>query len=86
MSSKKIIFLLYIYKIYLISAEWYRNPKVDAKIWVSMKDVGSGAGVKNISNLVLKEIDGVLERKNPTKEQIKKCKMTQKETFEKFDK
>ena len=39
-----------------------------------MKDVGSGAGVKNISNLVLKEIDGVLETKNPTKEQIKKCK------------
>ena len=56
-----------------------------------MKDVGNGAGVKNISvknisNLVLKEIDGVLETKNPTKEQIKKCKMTQRETFEKFDK
>ena len=51
-----------------------------------MKDVGSGAGAKNMSNLVLKEIDGVLETKNPTKEQIKKCKMTQRETFEKFDK
>ena len=77
----------------LISDEGYINAvvhllrsKKTGEIWVSMKDVGSGAGVKNISNLVLKEIDGVLERKNPTKEQIKKCKMTQKETFEKFDK
>ena len=40
---------------YLISAEGYKNTEVDAKIvrktgkiWVSMKDVGSGAGVKNI--------------------------------------
>ena len=51
-----------------------------------MKAVGSGAGVKNISNLVLKEIDSVLETKNPTKEQIKKCKMAERETFEKCDK
>ena len=50
------------YKMYLISAEGYRNAEVDAKIvrktgeiWVSMKDVGSGMGVKNISDLVLKK-------------------------------
>ena len=42
-------------------------------------------GVKNISDLVLKEIHGVLETKNPTKKQIKKCKMTEREIFEKFD-
>ena len=50
------------YKMYLISAEGYKNGKVDfltitvttSEIWVSMKDVGSGMGVKNISDLVLK--------------------------------
>ena len=43
------------YKIYLISAEGYKNTEVDTKIvrktaeiWVSMKDVGSGMGIKNI--------------------------------------
>ena len=41
------------YKMYLISAEGYKNAKVDfstikitSEIWVSMKDVGSGMGVK----------------------------------------
>ena len=28
--------------------------KTTSEIWVSMKDVGSGMGVKNISDLVLK--------------------------------
>ena len=49
------------YKMYLISAEGYKNAKVDfltitttSEIWLSMKDVGSGMGVKNISDLVLK--------------------------------
>ena len=37
-----------------------------------MKDVGSGMGVKNKSDLVLKEIHGILKTKNPTKEQINK--------------
>ena len=48
---------------YLVSAEGYKNAKDDiltikatGEIWVSMKDVGSGMGVKNISDLVLKEI------------------------------
>ena len=36
-----------------------------------MKGVGNGMGVKNISDLViLKEIYGICERKNPAKEQI----------------
>ena len=50
-----------------------------------MKYVGSGMGVKNISNLVLKEIHGVLETKNPIKEQISECKITERELYEKFD-
>ena len=53
--QKNIFFFLCMYKMYLISAEGYKNAEVDAKIvrktgeiWVSMKDVGSGVGVKNI--------------------------------------
>ena len=41
-------------------------------------------GIKNISDLVLKEIHGVLETKNPAKEQINKCKMTEIEVYKKF--
>ena len=93
MLSKYIyIFLLCMYKMYLISAEGYKNAEVDAKIvrktgeiWVSMKDAGSGMGVKNISDLVLKEIHGVLETKNPTKNQTIKYKITERELYEKFD-
>ena len=62
------------YKMYLISAERYMNAnvefltlKITSEIWVNMKDVGSGIGVKNISDLVLKETYGICERKNPTK-------------------
>ena len=47
-------------------------------------DVGNGVGVKNISDLVLKNIYGIYETKNLTKEQIKKYKMTEREFFEKF--
>ena len=46
---------------YLISAEGYKNANVEiltikptSEIWISMKDVGSGIGVKNMSDLVLK--------------------------------
>ena len=35
-----------------------------------MRDVGSGMGVKNISDLVLKEIYGIWETKNPTKNKL----------------
>ena len=40
--------------------------------------------VKNISDLVLKEIHGIIKAKNPTKEQIKKYKMTERDIYEKF--
>ena len=59
---------------YLISAEVYKSANVEflaikatSEIWVNMKDVGSGMSVKNISDLVLKEIYGICEIKSPTK-------------------
>ena len=62
------------YKMYLILGEGYKNAKFDfltikttSEIRVSMKDVGSGMGVKNIFDLVLKEIYGICETKHPTK-------------------
>ena len=48
------------YKMYVISAEGHKNADVHifitkktGEIWPSMKDVGSGMCVKNISDLVL---------------------------------
>ena len=48
---------------YLISGEGYANAEVlflrvqkTGDIWPGMKDVGCGMSVKNISDLVLKEI------------------------------
>ena len=51
----------------LISAKAYENAKVHFiqvknDLWVSIKDVGNGLGVKNISDLVLKEIQGICEK------------------------
>ena len=43
-----------------------------------MNVAGSGMGVKNISDLVLKEIHGVLKTKDPTKEEINKYKVTER--------
>ena len=54
----------------LISAEGYKNAGVNFlkikktdELWISIKDVGNGLGVKNISDLVLKEIYGIYEKK-----------------------
>ena len=65
------------YKMYLIYVEGYKNANVDfltiktaSEIWVNMNNVGSGMGVKNISDLVLKEIYGIWETKNPTKNKL----------------
>ena len=49
-----------------------------------MKDVRSGMGVKYTSDLVLKEIYGICERKNPTKKQANEYKMTKREIYKKF--
>ena len=92
MIKKKFIFLC-IYKLYLISAEGYKNAgahfsiiKKTGQIWPSMKDIGKGMSVKNISDLVLREIcgSGICETKNPTKEQIKNYKMIEREIYEKL--
>ena len=43
-----------------------------------MKDSGEGLGIKNISDLVLKEIYGIYGEKKLTKEEIKNYKMTKR--------
>ena len=97
---KKIYFILFLSFLYikgldikmdLISVEGYNNAgvhnvKVKNDLWVSMKDVGNGLGVKNISDLVLKEIYGAHEKTKLTKEEIKCFKMTEREIFEKIGK
>ena len=50
-----------------------------------MKDVPKGLGVKNMSDLILKEIYGTYEIKNITNKQIQKYKMTEREIFEKYE-
>ena len=93
MSLVKDIFLFFcIYKMYLISPEGYKNAGVEflrikntGEIWTKMKEVQDGAGVQNISDLVLQEIYGIYKTKSLTKEQIKKYKMTKREFFGKFD-
>ena len=77
---------------HLISAEGYKNTGVHYlklrktdELWVSMKNVGDGLGVKNISDLVLKEIYGIYEKKELTKEETKCYKMTEREIYKKFD-
>ena len=61
MSSKKYIFFFFcMYKMYLISAEVYENANfhylpqigisIKGEIWISIKDVKIGMGVKNISD------------------------------------
>ena len=58
----------------LISAKGYKNANIHClkmrktgELWISMKDVEDGLGVKNISDLVLKEIYGIYEKRKSTK-------------------
>ena len=74
----------------VISASGYKNANVNFlkiretdELWIKIKNVGDGLGVKNISDLVLKE-NGIYEKKL-TKEEIKCFKMTEREFFKKFD-
>ena len=76
----------------LISAEGYKNAGVHClkirktdELWVGMKDVGVGLGVKSISDLILKEICGIYEKKELTKEETKCYKMTEREIYKNFD-
>ena len=57
-------------KMSLISSEGYKNAgvlyltiKKTGEIWVSIKDFGDGLGVKNISDLVWKEMQGIYGKK-----------------------
>ena len=43
------------------------------------KMIKVGMGVTNTSDLILKEIYGICETKNPTEEQVKWYKMTERE-------
>ena len=61
------------------------NNKETNKIWARLENVQDGLGVKNMSDLVLKEIYGIYETKILVKDQIKKYKMTEREIFEKYD-
>ena len=89
----KNIFLFFcINKMCLISAEECKNGRVVflriktiGEISTKMKGVQNGLGVQNISDLVLKEIYGIYKTKYLTKKQIKKCKMTKRKIFQKFD-
>ena len=79
------------YKMYLISANGYKNAEVDAKIvrktgeiWAGTKDVRSGMGVKNISDLVLKELCGVLKIKYHYERANKWIQNNRKATLWKF--
>ena len=58
--------------------------KITSEICVSVKDVRSGMGVKNISDLVLNEVYGICETKNLSKEQVNKYKMTKREIYKKL--
>ena len=49
-----------------------------------MKNVKNGMGVTNMSDLILKEIYGICETKNPSKEQVDEYKMTEREIYKKF--
>ena len=75
----------------LISADGYTNAGVNllkveetGKLWVSMKDVGVGLGVKSKCDLVLKEIHGIFEKKKKklTKEETKCYEMTERGFYE----
>ena len=50
-----------------------------------MKNVHDGLVIKNMSDLVLKEIYSKYKRKNLTKKETKKYKITEREIFEKYD-
>ena len=69
-----------------ITAKWYENAKLETitvgnkeLFWVKMNNIKSGLGIKNISDLVRKEILSRYDTENPTIEQIKKYKRSEAE-------
>ena len=69
-----------------ISVEKYTNAKVctirvsnKELFWIRICDVQEGIGVKNMSDLVRKEIRSIFRTKNPTRDQFRKNKRREKE-------
>ena len=78
------------YKMVVMTAEKYTNAgahtitvKNKKLFWVKMIDVPKGFGFKNMADLVIKEICGIFETKNPTEEQKKKYIKTESEITKK---
>ena len=79
---RKNIFFLIIYKIFEITAETFAKNcvhttkvnKTDNKsvLWIKMIDIQKKLDVKNIHDLVDKEIKSKFKTNNPTNKQIKK--------------
>ena len=74
------------YKMVVITIENCTNAKVHTikvgnreLFWVIMIDVKNGLGIKNISDLVRKEIHGTFKTNNPTKKQVKEYKRSLQE-------
>ena len=67
-----------------ITVENYLNARVHAitvgnrkLFWVKMHDVQDDLGLKNISDLVSKKVQGIYETKYPTEKQNKKYKKSE---------
>ena len=72
----------------LMSAEGkvnFSKIRKTGEFWISIKAVANGLGVKNISDLVLKEIYGIYEKRKLTKEETECFKMTEREISKTFD-
>ena len=44
--------------------------------WMEINDVQKGLGVKNICDLIIKEIKGIFNTRNPEEDQIKEYKLS----------
>ena len=88
---EKIIFFVVHYKIVFITADNYADAGVHTKtvknkelFRVKMIEAQNGLGLKNISDLLRKEMYGIFETKNITKEQKKKYIKTKNEISNKL--
>ena len=82
----KKMFLFFMYKMVVIAVQNYTDANVHTiavgnreLCWVKMIDVQNGLGIKNISDLVRKNIQGIYETKDPTEEQKRKYIKTEQE-------
>ena len=78
------------YKMVVITVEKYVNSGVHTitiknknLFWVKMIEMQKGLGLKNMPNLIKKEICGICETKNPAEEQKKKYIRTESEITKK---